>query len=201
MLTSKELWVIEAIVSNEFSGNNYRLPSHTESYDELKSYNGDCCWANSIEDNGAKHGTPCSGKEISGVIASLVKKGFVFGGDVKKFGRDATIAVTRKGWEAYQEVMNEPSFEELIEKQKQPKLEEVSDMEFLQASMQVLGSQKVVKIVNSFPLKDTTKEMIQIKICEEVAKAMLLNQLECSETDVLRKVQVVAYKYWVEGDK
>lgn len=98
MLTEKELWIIEAIVSNSFCSNNYSLPHYSKSYEDA---NIEPCWTDCIDDNGAKHGTPVSGKEISGVLSSLNKKGYV----ISDCGRDGTANVTREGWKAYQETM------------------------------------------------------------------------------------------------
>jgi hypothetical protein len=98
-LTPKELYIIEAIISNEMGGNNYHLPLFTESYDRA---NGGECWASSIENNGAKNGEKVTGKSISGVVASLNKKGFVISRGKEP---DATCEVTSAGWEAYQKDM------------------------------------------------------------------------------------------------
>ena len=100
-LTPKEVYIIEAIVSNEYSGYNYHLPSPDTTYDEIWTAGGHSCWTNTIEDNGAKHGIPVSGKEISGVLSSLNKKGFV----ISSTGREGTAYVTKAGWEAYAEYM------------------------------------------------------------------------------------------------
>lgn len=96
-LTPKEVYIIEAIVSNEYSGYNYHLPdAFTTTYEDIKMY-GDSCWTDTIEDNGAKHGIPVRGKEISGVLSSLNKKGYV----VSCHGKEGTALVTKAGWEAY----------------------------------------------------------------------------------------------------
>lgn len=99
-LTPKELWLIEAIVSNEFTSNNYYLPSHLESFEEARA--GEGCWTFSIGQSGAKHGEKVSGKALSGVVASANKKGYVISNEA---GRDSTVQVTREGWKAYQEAM------------------------------------------------------------------------------------------------
>ena len=98
-LTSKELYVIEAIVSNCYTSNNYELPSYELSYFDAKA--GDGCWTNCIDDNGAKHGTLVTGKELSGTLSSLNKKGYVG----SSTGRDGVARVTELGWKAYQEDM------------------------------------------------------------------------------------------------
>lgn len=190
-MTSKELWVIEAIVSNEFSGYNYHLPEHTVSYDELRRDGATSCWANSIEDNGAKHGTVVAGKEISGVVGSLVKKGYVYSCGT---GRDATVTVTEAGWAAYQKdietfFVNDQKAEENI----QAENASIDDAAFCLACMTALG---VTKFAETISLPITTKEAIHIKLCEEVAKAMLLNKLASSDTEVLRVIQVRAYTLW-----
>lgn len=100
LLTEKELWVVEAIVSNETGDNNYFLPSYTVSFEEA---NISPCWTDTIDCNGAKHGVPSSGKEISGVLSSLNKKGYV----ISSCGREGTATVTREGWKAYQKTMEE----------------------------------------------------------------------------------------------
>lgn len=101
-LSQKELWIIEAIVSNSYCSNNYRLPHWSESY--IKATNdGESCWTDCIDDNGAKHGIPVKGKEISGVLSSLNKKDFV----QSDSGREGTARVTILGWEAYQNYMKE----------------------------------------------------------------------------------------------
>lgn len=99
-LTQKELYIIEAIVSNEMSENNYSLPSYLETYEEANCKYG--CWADTIENNRAPNGEKVTGKSISGVVASLNKKGYVVSSGT---GREATVAVTRAGWKAYQEDM------------------------------------------------------------------------------------------------
>ena len=101
-LSQKELWIIEAIVANSYCSNNYRLPHWSESY-ETATNGGESCWTDCIDDNGAKHGLPSKGKEISGVLSSLNKKGFV----VSDCGRDGAASVTPTGWEAYQNYMKE----------------------------------------------------------------------------------------------
>lgn len=98
-LTQKELWMIEAIVSNSYCANNYHLPSFELSYEDANA--DDECWTDSLEDNGAIHGTPSKGKEISGVLSSLNKKGYV----ISSAGREGTARVTESGWKAYQEEM------------------------------------------------------------------------------------------------
>jgi hypothetical protein len=98
MLTQKEIYIIEAIVANSYCSNNYKLPSYELSYEEAASEE---VWADTIDDNGAIHGQSVSGKEISGVVSSLNKKGFVVS-DGK--GREACVFVTEEGWAAYQEV-------------------------------------------------------------------------------------------------
>lgn len=96
-LTSKELYIIEAIVSNEMSENNYRLPSYLEDYEDANCEYG--CWADTIEQNGAQNGDKVTGKAISGVVASLNKKGYVRSIGA---GSEATVIVTKNGWHAYQ---------------------------------------------------------------------------------------------------
>ena len=96
-LTQKEIYIIEAIVSNTYCFNNGKLPSALLSYDE--AVGGEEVWADTIEDNGAEHGEVVRGKEISGVVSSLNKKGFVISGGR---GKDAGVMVTKKGWCAYQ---------------------------------------------------------------------------------------------------
>ena len=97
-LTEKEIYIIEAIISNEMCGNNYHLPSQDASYED--AYEGDC-WADMIPNNGARHGERVTGKAISGVVASLSKKGYV---KCEKGERasDDVVGVTKAGWEAYQ---------------------------------------------------------------------------------------------------
>jgi len=97
-LTQKEIYIIEAIVSNSYCCNNYKLPSATLSYDD--AVQGEEIWANTIDDNGAKHGEIVIGKEISGVVSSLNRKGYVVSSGS---GRDASVMVTEEGWKAYQE--------------------------------------------------------------------------------------------------
>ena len=93
------MYIIESIVANSYSGYNYHLPDLTTSYDEILECGGESCWSNTIDDNGAKHGTVVSGLAISGVVSSLVKKGYV---QSSSTSRDAVTVVTRSGWEAYQ---------------------------------------------------------------------------------------------------
>lgn len=99
-LTDKELYIIEAIVSNEFCDNNNSLPSYLETYDDAYCSGG--CWADTIELNAAENGEKVTGKAISGVVASLNKKGYVYS---YGSGPDATVTVTKQGWEAYQQDM------------------------------------------------------------------------------------------------
>lgn len=105
-ITQKELWMIEAIVSNECSENNNFLPSYKLSYNEIDAKYG--CWSDTLDLNGAKHGEPVKQKGFGGVIASLVKKGYVI-----KYGASSltksTVTVTKEGWEAYQETMEKNS--------------------------------------------------------------------------------------------
>lgn len=100
-LTEKELWMIEAIVSNESGDNNYFLPEYTRSYE--KALADTVVWSDNLEANGAKHGEKVETASIAGVVSSLTKKGFVVGHNV---GRDATVSVTEAGWKAYQEAMS-----------------------------------------------------------------------------------------------
>lgn len=97
-LTPKELFVIEAVISNEFSENNYRLPSPTEEYDSHAFQ----CWSHSLDANGAIHGEKVSGKAMSGVVASLNKKGYAVSYGK---GNDKTVHILEEGWKAYQEEM------------------------------------------------------------------------------------------------
>jgi hypothetical protein len=99
-ITNKELYIIEAIVSNEMSSNNYFLPSYTSSYEEAQANSS--CWSETIDSNGAIHGEKVTGKKISGVVSSLRKKGFI---SCNGRGADSTVNVTREGWKAYQETM------------------------------------------------------------------------------------------------
>jgi hypothetical protein len=101
-LTEKELWMIEAIVSNEHSDNNYFLPEYTRSYKEAFADSG--CWSDTLEANGAKNGEKVDLRGIPGVVASLNKKGFAVS---RGTGREATVYVTGAGWKAYQEAMKE----------------------------------------------------------------------------------------------
>jgi len=98
-LTDKELWIVEAIVANSYCSNNYKLPSYELSYEDSNAY--EPVWTDCIDDNGACNGIPSKGKEISGVLSSLNKKGYV----VSSSGRDGVARVTREGWKAYQETM------------------------------------------------------------------------------------------------
>mgnify|MGYP001489656390 CR=1 FL=1 len=101
-LTMKELWMIEAIVSNEYGDNNYNLPSYELSYEDAHADT--LVWSSILDENGAKHGTKVTGKGISAVVSSLNKKGFARS---KGKGNDSTVYVTREGWSVYQEVMKE----------------------------------------------------------------------------------------------
>ena len=101
-LTMKELWMIEAIVSNEFGSNNYDLFIYTLSYEDANADNS--VWSNMLDANGAKHGTKVTGKGISAIVSSLNKKGYAR--SMGK-GNDSTVYVTREGWSVYQEVMKE----------------------------------------------------------------------------------------------
>lgn len=91
-LTPKEVWTIENIISAEHTGNNYHLPHWKESFEEA---NQGATWSDCVELGGAKHGEKCSGKVLSGVCASLVKKGYAW-------SDSESIGITREGWEAYQ---------------------------------------------------------------------------------------------------
>ena len=97
MITEKEVWVIENIISAEHCGNNYHLPSWETPYD--KAFEGET-WASCAQLGGAKHGEKTEGVAFSGVCASLVKKGFAFASGK---GKEAIIGITQNGWEAYQE--------------------------------------------------------------------------------------------------
>lgn len=102
-VTQKELYIIEAIISNEMSANNYFLPHYSLSFEQINTCGG--CWSDTIEQNGAKHGEKVAGKNISGVVGSLNKKGFVISSGGRSL--EATVEVTKAGWEAYQEAMKE----------------------------------------------------------------------------------------------
>ena len=99
-LTMKELWMIEAIVSNEYGDNNYNLPSYELSYEDAHADTS--VWSNILDESGAVHGTKVTGKGISAVVSSLNKKGYAH--SMGK-GKDASVYVTREGWKVYQEVM------------------------------------------------------------------------------------------------
>ena len=101
-LTEKELWMIEAIVSNEHSDNNYFLPEYTRSYEAAHADSD--VWSDSLEANGAKHGEKVDLRGIPGVVSSLNKKGYAVSMGT---GREATVHVTEAGWLEYQKAMTE----------------------------------------------------------------------------------------------
>lgn len=101
-LTMKELWMIEAIVSNEYGDNNYNLPSYELSYEDANA--GTLVWSSILDENGAKHGEKVNTKGIPGVVSSLNKKGYA---ESSGKGKDGVVSVTREGWKVYQEVMTD----------------------------------------------------------------------------------------------
>lgn len=64
--------------------------------------------------------------------------------------------------------------------------------EFFDACKKVLGEEFVNK-----NLKVPTNHIFFF--CQQVAWKMLINQLKCSDTDVLRVIQVTAYNLHTEG--
>lgn len=95
-ITLKEVFAIENIISAEHCSNNCALPSWELSYQE--AYGGET-WSDCADCGGGKHGEKTTGKEFSGVCASLVKKGWAVSSGKS---RESTIEITEEGWEAYQ---------------------------------------------------------------------------------------------------
>lgn len=95
-LTEREVWAIENIMSAEHCSNNFCLPSWELPYEE--AFGGET-FSDCIDSGGAEHGIPSKGKELSGVVSSLVKKGYA---DHTDEGRDSATWITKAGWEAYQ---------------------------------------------------------------------------------------------------
>lgn len=78
-ITESERKVLRSIYTNDFGTN------------------GDCVWADSINDSAEPSGI--EGRSLSGVVSSLMQKGLLHSGG---YGRDATIGLTDAGRAAAQ---------------------------------------------------------------------------------------------------
>ena len=93
MITPNEAAVLRAIATNCFNVLNYGAPTcYEEANQEI--------WTDLIND--AEYPSGITGKTLSGVCGSLAKKGLIQSFTGFEAG-EATIMMTREGFDAYQE--------------------------------------------------------------------------------------------------
>lgn len=86
--TELEFQVMKQIILNEMTGLNGAMPSSVDDLDEC------VCWTDCVEDGGSVRG-----KQLSGVMSSLVQKDLIFSDS----GKDGTCGPTQKGLELFLE--------------------------------------------------------------------------------------------------